>query len=69
MTVHKIFNPNSDVERLYWPRIKGGRRLIACEDFVRMEENSLCWYMKQSVEPMLKVVERYRIVIIDEAGD
>lgn len=32
MTMHKIFNPNSDVQRLYLPRKKGGRGLTGCED-------------------------------------
>ena len=32
MAMHKIFNPDSHVDRLYLPRRKGGRGFIGCED-------------------------------------
>ena len=34
-----------------------------------MEENRLGWYVKQSVETIIKVEERYRTVIIDKEVD
>ena len=67
MTMHKIFNTKRGVDRLYLPTKKGGRGLIGCKECVRTEENGLGWYVKQSVEALLKE-ERYRI-ITDKAVD
>ena len=35
------------------PRKRGGRGVIRCKDGVRTEENSTCWYVKNSNEEML----------------
>ena len=69
MIMHTIFNPNSDVDRQYLPRKKGGRRLTRGEHCAKMEENSFSWCVERSVEPTLKVVECYSIVITDKAVD
>ena len=39
LTIHGVFHPRSDIDRLYVPRKRGGRGLIGCEDCVRAEEN------------------------------
>ena len=39
MTMYGAFHPNSDTDRLYLTREKGGRGLISCEGCVRSEEN------------------------------
>ena len=32
----------------------GGRGLISCERCIRMEENNLGWYVRNSVEPLIE---------------
>ena len=50
MTVHGALQPKSDTDRIYLSREKGGRGLIRCEGCIRMEENNLGWYVRNSVE-------------------
>ena len=64
--MYKILHPKIDVARLYVPRHKGGRRLISCDSCIKNEENSLGWYIKQSTEPMLKVVSIRGIIKTEE---
>ena len=51
--MNDAFHPKSDVDRLYVPRVNGGRGLISCEGCVRSEENSLGWYVKNSLDVLL----------------
>ena len=48
------FHPKSDGDRLYVSRVNGGQGLISCEGCVRSEENSLGWYVKNSLEVLLQ---------------
>ena len=41
MTIHRALHCNSDVDRIYVPRGKGGRGLNSCEGCIRGEESSL----------------------------
>ena len=52
-TMHGALHPGSDVDRVYLSREMGGRGLISCEGCIRMEENNLEWYVKNSDEPMI----------------
>ena len=54
MTMHGGLHPKSDIDRVYLSREMGGRRLISCEGYVRMEENNLGWYVRNSVEPLIE---------------
>ena len=65
MTTYGALHPKSDVDRLYLPRKRGGRGLLGCERSVRTEANSLGWYVKKSVEPLLKEVGRSNILDVD----
>ena len=56
LTLYGAHHPKSDVDRLYLPRNKGGRGLISCEGCVKAEENNLGWYIKNSTEPFLTMV-------------
>ena len=47
----------SDVDRVYLSREVGGRGLISCEGFIRMEENNLGWYVRNSIEPLIEGVK------------
>ena len=49
MTMHGALHPKSDVGRVYLSRDMGGRGLISCEGCIRMEENNLGWYVRNSV--------------------
>ena len=55
ITMHGALHPKSD--RVYLSREMGGRRLISCEGCIRMEENNLGWYVRNSVEPLIKDVK------------
>ncbi|CAB3978866.1 Hypothetical predicted protein [Paramuricea clavata] len=62
MTLYGALHPRSDIHRLYLPREKGGRGLISCEGCIRTEENSLGWYVKNSVEPLLQQVAKTGVI-------
>ena len=54
LTTNGAFHPKSDVDRLYVSRVNGGRGLISCEGCVRIEKNSLGWYVKNSLKSWCK---------------
>ena len=56
MMVHRMLHSKSDFDRVYLSREIGGRGLISCEGYIRMEEN-LGWYVKNSVEPIIEDVK------------
>ena len=62
LTMHGTFHPKSDVDRLYLHRQLGGRGLISCEGYLRANENSLGWYLKNSVGPLLEKVKEANII-------
>ncbi|CAB4021725.1 Hypothetical predicted protein [Paramuricea clavata] len=62
MTLYGALHPRSDIHRSYLPREKGGRGLISCEGCIRIEENSLGWYVKNSVEPLLQQVAKTGVI-------
>ena len=43
MTMNGALHPKGDVDRLYGPRVKGGRALISCERCIWSEENNSGW--------------------------
>ena len=57
MTMHGALHPKSDVDRIYVSRKMGGRGLVSCEGCIRMEENNLGWYVRNSVEPLIEGVK------------
>ena len=54
MTMHGALHPKSDVRRVYLSRDMGGRGLISCEGCIRMEQNNLGWYVKNSIELLIE---------------
>ena len=56
LTLNEKLLPRSDVDRLYVSRMEGGRRLIGCKMCVKAEENSLGWYVKHHIEPLIVAV-------------
>ena len=57
MTMHGALHPKSDIDTVYLSRKMGGRELISCEGCIRMEENNLGWYVRNSVEPLIEGVK------------
>jgi len=49
LSLHRAFNINSDVDRLYVHRSLGGRGLLSIADTVQRERNNLGYYLTQSL--------------------
>ena len=56
MTMNKEIHPKSDINRLYVSRMEGERGLIGCKMCLKEEENSLGWYAKHHIEPLIVAV-------------
>ena len=67
MTIYRALHPRSNVNRLYIRRKDGGRGLISIEDCVNSEKNNLAWYIKESVEPLLREVHMSNLIGIEDA--
>ena len=50
MTMNKMYHPQSDTDKLYIPRIEGGRELLSIVDCVETEEQNLSLHVDQSEE-------------------
>ena len=50
---HMTLNKELHGDRLYVSRMEGGRGLIGCKMCVEAEENSLGWYVKYHIEPLI----------------
>ena len=62
MAMNKELYPRSDAAWLYVSRKNGGRGLTACENYVKSGENSLGWYVKNNVEPLLVAIRTNRTI-------
>ena len=62
MAMNKELHPRSDAAWLCVSRKNGGRGLTACENYVKSGENSLGWYVKNNVEPLLVAVRTNRTI-------
>ena len=56
MTMNKELHPKSDADWLYVSRMEGGSGLIGYKMCVKAEENSLGWYVKHHIEPLIVAV-------------
>ena len=57
MTMHGALHPKSDVDRVYLSRELGERGLISFKKCIRMKENNLGWYVKNSNGPLTEGVK------------
>ena len=55
--MHGVLHPNSDADGVYLSREMGGRGFINCKGCIRMEENNLGWYVRNSVKPLIEGVK------------
>ena len=60
--MHGALHPKSDFDRVHLSREMGGRGLISCEGCIRMEENNLSWYDRNSNEPLIEGVKATEII-------
>ena len=58
LTMYGALHPKSDIDRLYLKRKHGGRGLISIETCVRLEENNLGLYVRESNEILLKGIKK-----------
>ena len=65
LAMNGCLHTRSNVARLYLPRKEGGRGLIAIEECVRRESESLHGYLKESTKWMLQAALK-EIVIVEE---
>ena len=56
LTLNKELHLRSDGDRLYVSRMEERRGLIECKMCVKLEENSLGWYVKHHIEPLIVAV-------------
>ena len=62
MTMNRMYHPQSDTDRLYIPRMEGGRGLLSIADCVETEEQNLSLYLNQSEEGLLRLSKSERIL-------
>ena len=54
LTMHKGLHPKSEVDRLYVSKKEGGRGQVSCGSAIRIEENNLGWFCKNSNKNLLQ---------------
>ena len=54
MTMHGVLHSKSEIYRVYLGRETEVRGLISCEGCIKMEENNLGWYVRNSVNPLIE---------------
>ena len=62
MTMNRMYHPQSDTDRLYIQRMKGGQGLLSIADCAETKEQSLSLYVDQSEERLLRLSKSERIL-------
>ena len=68
-TLFSALHPRSDVERVHVERQKGGRGLIGREIYVKVEENNLAWYFRNSNERVMAGIRKIKIFYSEGAKE
>ena len=55
MTVNRMYNPHSDPDKLYIPRMEAREEHQSAADCVENEEKNLFLYLNQSEERLLRL--------------
>ena len=66
MTAHRTLHPQSDIDRLYLPRIILGRGLLQIRQTVEEEISSLSEYISSSTESALKEVITEGLLTVED---
>ena len=61
MAMNRMYHPQSDTDRMYMPRMEGGRGLLNIAEFAETEEQNLSLYLDQSGERLLRFFKSERI--------
>ena len=69
MTLFSALHPRSDVDRVHVERQKGGRGLIGREIYVKVEENNLAWYFRNSNERVMTGIRKIKIFYSEGAKE
>ena len=69
MTHFCALHPKSDVDRVYVERQKGGRGLIGREIYVKVEENNLSWYFRNSNERVMAGLRKIKFFYSEGAKE
>ena len=67
-TIYGALHPNSDIDRLYIPRKKGGRGLIFVEDGVELAIRALEVYVHGKAERLIQAATGDKIDGLEAAG-
>ena len=60
--MNRMYHPQSDTNRLYIPKMEGGRGLLSIADCVETEEQNLSLYLDQLEERLLRLSKSERIL-------
>ena len=55
MTMNRMYHSHSDTDRLYIPRMEGGRGLLSIADCVETKEQNISPYVHQLQERLLRL--------------
>ena len=58
MTMKRLYQPHSDTDRLYIPRMEGGEGLLSIADCAEIEGRIFSLYQDQSEERLLRLFKR-----------
>ena len=61
MTMKRLYQPHSDTDRLYIPRMEGGEGLLSIADCAEIEGRIFSLYQDQSEERLLRLFKSERI--------
>jgi hypothetical protein len=68
LTIHRAFNMNGDVDRLYIGRNQGGKGLLQVEQVVREEERALSEYVRSARgDWLMEIVRREDVLLAEES--
>ena len=56
LTINKMHHPKADVDRIYLPRVEGGRGMLQLENVYKTLTIGLNCYLESTAEPLLKCV-------------
>ena len=62
MMMNRMYHPQSYTDRLYIPRMEGGRGFLSIKDCVKTEEQNLSPYLDQSEERLLRFSKSEKIL-------